>query len=97
MRSSIRWGELEMSVLSSTKAEQKLALISGRKCDKYDYLIAVGCGAAAGLVDIFLVGAPKGAMVSNDSVLGKWIIPSKQAFLMVCFISLSNLARSGNQ
>lgn len=61
-----------MSVLSSTKAEQKLALISGRKCDKYDYLIAVGCGAAAGLVDIFLVGAPKGAMVSNDSVLGKW-------------------------
>lgn len=27
-------------------------------CDKYDYLIAVGCGAAAGLMDIFLVGAP---------------------------------------
>ncbi|MEG2935592.1 MAG: hypothetical protein RR844_03785 [Clostridium sp.] len=28
------------------------------KCDKYDYLIAVGCGAIAGMVDIFLVGAP---------------------------------------
>ena len=28
------------------------------KCDKYDYLIAVACGAIAGLVDIFLVGAP---------------------------------------
>ena len=28
------------------------------KCDKYDYLIAVGCGAVAGIVDIFLVGAP---------------------------------------
>lgn len=36
------------------------------KCDKYDYLIAVGCGAVAGMVDIFLVGAP------GDSVLGKW-------------------------
>ena len=29
------------------------------KCDKYDYLIAVTCGALGGLVDIFLVGSPK--------------------------------------
>lgn len=36
------------------------------KCDKYDYLIAVGCGAIAGLVDIFLVGAPA------DSKLQGW-------------------------
>lgn len=36
------------------------------KCDKYDYLIAVGCGAVAGMVDIFLVGSP------GDSVLGNW-------------------------
>lgn len=36
------------------------------KCDKYDYLTAVACGAIGGLVDIFLVGAP------GDSVLGKW-------------------------
>ena len=28
------------------------------KCDEYDYLIAVACGAIAGMVDIFLVGAP---------------------------------------
>ena len=28
------------------------------KCDKYDYLIAVGCGAIAGMIDIFLVGSP---------------------------------------
>lgn len=28
------------------------------KCDKYDYLVAVGCGAIAGLVDIFLIGSP---------------------------------------
>lgn len=36
------------------------------KCDKYDYLIAVGCGAVGGLIDIFLVGAP------GNSVLGNW-------------------------
>lgn len=36
------------------------------KCDKYDYLIAVGCGAVAGMVDIFFVGD------MGDSVLGKW-------------------------
>lgn len=36
------------------------------KCDKYDYLIAVGCGAIAGVIDIFLVGSPA------DSKLQKW-------------------------
>lgn len=36
------------------------------KCDKYDYLIAVGCGAVSGLIDIFLVGAP------TDSKLLNW-------------------------
>lgn len=36
------------------------------KCDKYDYLIAAGCGAIAGLVDIFLVGSPA------DSKLQRW-------------------------
>lgn len=36
------------------------------KCDKYDYLTAVACGAIGGVVDIFLVGAPK------DSILGEW-------------------------
>lgn len=36
------------------------------KCDKYDYLLAVGCGVIAGIVDIFLVGAP------NDSKLLSW-------------------------
>lgn len=37
------------------------------KCDKYDYLIAVGCGAVAGIVDIFLVGAP-----TENAILLKW-------------------------
>ena len=36
------------------------------KCDKYDYLIAIGTGAIAGIVDIMFVGSP------TDSKLGKW-------------------------
>ena len=36
------------------------------KCDKYDYLIAAGCGVIGGVIDIFLVGSPK------DSVIGRW-------------------------
>lgn len=28
------------------------------KCDTYDYLLAIGCGAVAGLVDIFMVSSP---------------------------------------
>ena len=36
------------------------------KCDKYDYITAIACGAIGGMIDIFLVGAP------GDSVLGKW-------------------------
>lgn len=55
-----------MSKSSEEKLDQKLALAGGRKCDKYDYLIAVACGAIAGLVDIFLVGAP------GESALGSW-------------------------
>ena len=36
------------------------------KCDKYDYLIAAGCGAIAGVIDMFLVGSPA------DSKLQGW-------------------------
>ena len=55
-----------MSAYSEKELDKKLAMTSGRNCDKYDYLIAVGSGAIAGLVDIFLVGAP------GSSVLGTW-------------------------
>lgn len=35
-------------------------------CDRYDYMIAVFCGVASGLIDSFFVGMP------TDSRLGKW-------------------------
>ena len=41
-------------------------IVLEEKCDKYDYLTAVACGAIGGIIDVFLVGAP------GDSVLGNW-------------------------
>ena len=35
------------------------------KCDKYDYMIATFCGAAAGLIDILFVGAPGASKLGN--------------------------------
>ncbi len=35
------------------------------KCDKYDYLTAVGCGVIAGLTDIFLVCVPGGSKMQT--------------------------------
>ena len=52
-------------------AEERDALRYG-KCDKYDYLAAVCCGAVAGLVDIFLVGSPIDWTAGKGSVLGSW-------------------------
>ena len=54
------------NILIENSDENRALIQSGDKCDKYDYLIAVACGAVGGVVDIFLVGAP------GDSVLGKW-------------------------
>lgn len=58
-----------MSTLSidSTQQEEDLkSFFYNDKCDKYDYLLAVGCGAVAGMIDIFLVGSPA------DSKLQGW-------------------------
>ena len=52
--------------LTENSAENRRLMLSKNKCDKYDYLAAVACGAVGGLIDIFLVGAP------GESVLGKW-------------------------
>ena len=54
------------NIIAEGAAENKRLLQNGDKCDQYDYLIAAGCGAIGGIIDIFLVGAP------GDSVLGKW-------------------------
>lgn len=53
--------------ISTVRDEKNLkAVFYHDKCDKYDYLTAVGCGAVAGLIDIFLVGSP------GDSKLQTW-------------------------
>ena len=56
---------IAQNALQVNEENQKL-LLEHDKCDKFDYLAAVGCGAVAGIVDIFLVGIPE------DSILGSW-------------------------
>ena len=51
------------------------------KCDKYDYLSAVGCGAIAGLVDIFLVG--------SNRDFGRYA--GEKGEMNVCFISNNDI------
>lgn len=53
------------SIIEVSEDNRKL-LESKDQCDQYDYLAAVACGAVGGLIDIFLVGAPK------SSILGNW-------------------------
>jgi len=40
-------------------------LLHNDKCDKYDYLTAVACGAIGGIIDIFLVGSPAESKLVN--------------------------------
>lgn len=53
-------------MIEFTPNKSEIQLFYHDNCDKCDYLIAVACGAIAGLIDIFLVGTP------DDSILGKW-------------------------
>ena len=46
--------------------EDRQILLNNDKCDKYDYLVAVACGAIGGVIDAFFVGAP------GESKLGDW-------------------------
>ena len=49
------------------RVEAKIIAQQGAElCDKYDYLVATGCGVVAGLVDSFFVGMP------GESKLGGW-------------------------
>lgn len=53
------------SLIENTDENRSL-LKEKNKCDKFDYLAAVACGAIGGLVDIFLVGTP------GNSGIGRW-------------------------
>ena len=46
--------------------ENRTLLMEQDKCDKYDYIAAIACGAIGGMIDIFLVGSP------GNSKLESW-------------------------
>lgn len=66
-------------------------LYENKKCDKYDYLIATACGSIAGLIDVFLIGAP------GDSIIGTWTDKQVDNCVMA-FAKLNGWSpRSGNE
>lgn len=61
-----------------TNCEENRTLLQREdKCDKYDYIAAVACGVIGGMIDIFLVGAPK------DSALVEWTDQQADRTVMV--------------
>lgn len=56
---------MDIPILIENTADSRSLLQSKHRCDKYDYLAAIACGAIGGIVDIFMVGIP------GDSSLGK--------------------------
>ena len=68
----------------------KTADWSNAKCDKYDYLIAVFCGAIAGLVDSFLVKTP-------DSKIGKLSDQATDQLVMKFAKMIGWNPRAGNE
>ena len=50
------------------------------KCDKYDYMIAAACGAAAGAIDVFFVGDPSSSVLgrASDQIADKFVKKAAQ-------------------
>ncbi len=72
-------------------SKENKELFYSDKCDKYDYLTAVACGAIGGVVDIFLVGAP------GDSVLGKWTDAQTDNAIMALAKKMGWKPKTGNE
>lgn len=56
--------EIYDTLVENSKENREL-LQKQDHCDKYDYLVAVACGAIGGMVDIFLVGGPEDSKLVN--------------------------------
>lgn len=72
----------DINIVSAGKDKDRKAVFYQDKCDKYDYLLAVGCGAIAGFMDIFLVGSPADSKVQSwtDAQVDKTVM----AFAKTC-------------
>lgn len=71
--------------------QEEAIVFTNKKCDKYDYLLAVTAGIIGGLVDIFLVGDP------NNSILGKQVDKSMDWVVIKFAKRLNWNPRPGNE
>lgn len=71
-----------MTISENKCLDAKLAMASGRKCDKYDYLIAVFSGLSAGMIDAFFVGEPMSGSLGKavDGQADQFVMKATQIF-----------------
>ena len=71
-----------MTISENKCLDAKLAMASGRKCDKYDYLIAVFSGLSAGMIDAFFVGEPMSGSLGRavDRQADQFVMKATQIF-----------------
>lgn len=82
-------GDIDINTIRNDKNLK--TIFYNDKCDKYDYLVAVGCGAIAGMIDVFLVGAP------GDSKLQSWTDTQVDKTVMIFAKTCGWLPREGNE
>lgn len=51
--------DINTNALIISSEYNRQLILNNDKCDRYDYLAAIGCGAIGGIIDIFFVGSPK--------------------------------------
>lgn len=79
------------NILIINSKENRDLLQKEDTCDKYDYLVAAGCGVIGGLIDIFLVGAP------GNTVVGSWSDTQVDNVVMVFSRKMGWSPRVGNE
>ncbi|MBQ8167205.1 MAG: hypothetical protein IJZ96_09240, partial [Lachnospiraceae bacterium] len=73
-----------MGELIEKNKENQILMMENDKCDKYDYLTAVACGALGGLIDIIFVGTPEMSSLNKLSNKAADNIVKKFAKMLGC-------------
>lgn len=77
-------------IIQKSEENQRL-IVENDNCDKYDYMIAVGCGVIGGLIDVFFVGTP------GTGLLGDLIDKESEKIVIEVAKKLDWPAHAGNE
>ena len=57
--------DINKNALIISSEYNRQLILNNDKCDRYDYLAAIGCGAIGGIIDIFFLGSPKDSKLTK--------------------------------